>query len=130
MKVLQSFDEKIGVPLINNYLDGNNGVYLYSPKRYPEKLGYGPSQLSGILTLSWYSFLNSEKLNYQFREVNFPLSTSALNYYIGPPTTRERHSLLSWPEYFTNGFAQLYMLISSDADYPLFFDSSTERGLH
>lgn len=111
--LLDSAHNEIG-PRLTNYMDGHNGVYQYSPDKFGDKLGYAPSQLSGIITLGWYSFLGSEKLNNQLSNLEYPLSDELVSLYTGPNTSRKRHELLQWPEYFENGFAELYFLITQE----------------
>lgn len=112
--ILNTHLTNLGVPTMNNYMDGHNGIFVYRPEQYGDKLGYGPNELSGTLTLSWYSFLNSNLLKQQMRETKFPIKDNALELLIGIPTTRNQHFLLHWPEYFQNGFMELYFLLSEE----------------
>lgn len=95
--------------LLNNFFDGRNGVYRY---RYQTigangRLGYGPYELSGIMGEAWYCFADGVEEVYQAYAESYPLSAEVLELYVGPNTTRERHPLFSWPDFFTGGFAAL-----------------------
>lgn len=116
-----NFDEQILVDSsfdfnglrMHNYSDGYNGVYRYSYATTPS--GYGPYQLSGTLFMGWYGLLNSEKLNHGYKRMlleSFPISSEVLKTYVGPNTTRERLELVTWPNYFENGFAELQVYLS------------------
>ncbi len=101
--------------LLNNFMDGRNGVYRY---RYAttgsnEILGHGPYSLSGILGQSWYPFLSGVSTIYSVYENSYPLSKSTVELYVGPNTTRSRNPLFVWPRFFTDGFSQLIAQQSS-----------------
>lgn len=110
--IINSPETQLGGPTMNNYFDGRNGLYLYNPKRFGNELGYGPSSLSGTLALSWYSFLGSEAFKSELAETTFPLNPKLLDLYTNPNTERARHVLLAWPNYFTNGWTEMYFLLS------------------
>jgi len=94
---------------LNNYMDGNNGVYRYkySTIGSNSKLGYGPYELSGVLGESWYPFLIDVDDVYHYYKLSFPLPIEAIDLYTGPNTTRKRNPLFKWPDFFSNGFAEL-----------------------
>ncbi|MDF2177504.1 hypothetical protein P2G88_04490 [Aliiglaciecola sp. CAU 1673] len=112
--ILVSATAEFQAPRMNNYSDGRNGVYRYNYATVGDNLGYGPYQNSGNLMLSWYSFLKSTKLKSDFSNMTFPLNDNILETYVGPNTTRERNPLVAWPAYFSNGFSELYVLMSQD----------------
>lgn len=99
--------------LINNYMDGGNGVYRYSYQTVGNNLGYGPYQLSGIMLEGWFALAGSSALKCEYEELKFPLSRELLDIYVGPNTSRVRHPLVQWPAYFTNGFAELHAQIAA-----------------
>lgn len=95
--------------LLSNYMDGSNGIYRY---RYAtigsnDKLGYGPSALSGVLGVSWYPFASNVSGVYRIYKNSYPLDKDVLGLYVGPNTTREVNPLFKWPGFFTDGFAEL-----------------------
>jgi hypothetical protein len=95
--------------LLKNFFDGRNGVYRY---RYQtvganSRLGYGPYELSGIMGEAWYCFADGVDNLYRAYAASYPLSKEMLELYVGPNTTRERNPLFKWPEFFTNGLAEL-----------------------
>ncbi|MDF3173544.1 hypothetical protein ACF8Q9_22070 [Pseudomonas sp. TYF_15] len=95
--------------LLNNYMNGNNGLYRYKYATIGknDKLGYGPNALSGILGESWYPFSSGVTSIYETYEKSYPLSKSTIELYVGPNTTRDRNPLFVWPQFFTDGFAEL-----------------------
>jgi hypothetical protein len=103
-----------GYLTLNNFMDGHNGIYRY---RYVTvgsnaQLGYGQFGLSGILGQSWYPFLLNVDEVYKEYSESYPLPEDAINLYVGPNTTRKRNPLFQWPDFFTNGFAELIALQS------------------
>ena len=112
--MLERSDDAFPAPRLLNYSNGWNGVYRYSYNTVGDNLGYGPYDISGTLAYSWYPFLDSDVLREEFSGLNFPLSTEVVTQYTGPNTTRERHPLVLWPDYFTNGFAELNMRIAAE----------------
>lgn len=97
-----------------NYMDGRNGLYRYNYKTQANT-AYQQYELSGTLFLGWWSFLGGDDIKQVYREISktFPLSQDAINTYVGPNTTRERNSLVRWPDYFENGFAELIVLLAT-----------------
>ena len=59
-------------------------------------------------------FRAQKSINKQWESLSnrFPLSVEALNYYVGPNTSRERHHIFAWPDYFENGFAELFSRVA------------------
>lgn len=112
--ILVPSDDEFPAPRMNNYSDGRNGVYRYNFNTLGAGEGYGPYQLSGVLMHSWYAFLGSELLKQEVQDLAFPLSEQILDTYSGPGTSRVRHPLISRPEYYNNGFAELYSLLTSE----------------
>jgi len=108
-------DEQFLGPRLVNFTDGRNGVYRYNYDTVAEGSGYGPYELSAVaLPLGWYVFLDSDVLASAYEELKFPMSATLIDLYVGPNTTRERHPLVKWPDYFTNGFAELHLAIYLD----------------
>jgi len=101
--------------LMNNFMDGNNGVYRYNYETQGDGSGYEGFQLSGTLFIGYYSFLNSDLYRDSLRSMSnsFPLKQKVLDFYVGPNTSRFRHPKFEWPAYFENGFAELYARIAS-----------------
>lgn len=100
-------------PRISNYTDGRNGIYRYEYDTVGSDSGYGPYQLSAVtLPLGWYVFLGSGQLIEDYSALPFPLPEEVIALYVGPNTTRTRHPLVRWPDYFTNGFAELHVLMA------------------
>lgn len=95
--------------LLNNYMNGSNGLYRYKYATIGknDKLGYGPNALSGILGESWYPFSSGVTNIYDIYERSYPLSKNTIELYVGPNTTRDRNPLFAWPQFFTDGFAEL-----------------------
>ena len=86
-------------------MDGGNGVYRWGYVTQGEGNGYGPFQLSGAFNFGWWSFLENDQVTalYQAQAAQFPLSDWALDLYVGPNTTRDRHPLVLLPDSYTNG---------------------------
>jgi hypothetical protein len=92
-----------------NFMDGRNGVYRWNYKTQGVNNGYGPYELSGTLTLGWWTFLESERIKLMYREISelFPLPENIINLYVGPGTTRERHPLILSPGRYQNGMIEI-----------------------
>jgi hypothetical protein len=108
------FNTKIAVKsplgaLMNNFVNGHNGVYRYKYKTTGRTAleGYGPYNLSGTLGMAWYCFLNDTEDFYRFYADSYPLNEEILTIYVGPNTTRNRNELFKAPGFYTNGFAEL-----------------------
>lgn len=95
-----------------NYMDGRNGLYRYGYKTAP--MGIGPYELSGTIMLGWWGFLHSaeSKTMYEYMS-NHKLSKKAVKVYVGSNTTRRRNPLVTWPDFFYNGFAELIVHCAS-----------------
>ncbi len=99
-------------PSLTNYLDGHNGVYRYGYSTLKGSQGYGPYQLSYALFVGWYALAVPEATEgYQWLSNHFPLSDAAVSFYLGPDTSRRRHSLIESERFYTNGFAELLVNI-------------------
>ena len=94
---------------INNFMDGWNGIYRWGYSTQGENNGYGPYEQSGTLIEGWWGFLESPQVSSIFKDMSnlFPLEENVVKLYVGPNTTRERHPLATWPNYFINGFGEL-----------------------
>jgi len=90
-------------------MDGWNGIYRWGYSTQGENNGYGPYELSGTLIEGWWGFLESPQVSSIFKDMSnlFPLEENVVKLYVGPNTTRERHPLATWPNYFINGFGEL-----------------------
>jgi len=97
-----------------NFMDGWNGVYRYEYVTQGKGKGYGPYELSGTLTLGWWTFLGGKEIRQVYQEMNkhFPMSSELLKIYVGPSTSRERHPLVSEPAPYLNGFKELIVRLS------------------
>ncbi len=58
----EELSHKIGIPLLNNYMCGNNGYFRWNYATH-KKTGYGPYELSGTFGLGYWSFLKGEKIS-------------------------------------------------------------------
>ena len=55
----------------------------------------------------------------ELMKAEYPLSDQALAYYIGPNSTRNRHPLFKWPDYFENGFAEIFTRVVACYNAPI-----------
>ncbi len=96
--------------LQNNYTTGENGVFRYNYETQGLRRGYEAFELSGTLFIGYYVFMNSSlyEQGMELMKTEYPLSNQALSYYVGPNSTRLRHPLFKWPDYFENGFAEIF----------------------
>lgn len=99
-----------------NYLDGHNGLYRWEYETQGKNNGYAAYEVSGTLCLGWWSFLGTDRAHSLYREMakTFPLAETVIDTYEGPNTTRERHPLAMWPDFFTNGFAELLIRLAAE----------------
>lgn len=97
-----------------NYMDGRNGIYRWNYRTLKND-GYGPYELSGTLTLGWWAFLASERIQSVYRQIaeKFPLPSEVVSLYVGPNTTRERHVLVKWPDAYYNGYIELIVNLAA-----------------
>ena len=110
--VLVPPDTEVPVWRTRNYMDGRNGLYRWDPAT---TTGVGPFELSGVIPAGgWWSFLGSQRIQNAFSDQasRFPLTLPALNVY-APVSGRDVHPLLTSPDYFTNGFAELHMRLAA-----------------
>lgn len=100
---------------MNNFMDGWNGIYRWGYATQTENNGYGPYELSGTLIVGWWGLLESPEISSIFKDISkqFPLDEHVVKLYVGPNTTRERNQLVTWPNYFTNGFSELNIRLMS-----------------
>jgi len=98
-----------------NFMDGRNGIYRWNYPTQGEGNGYGPYELSGTLTLGWWCFLRSERINEVYTEIAnmFPLPENVIEVYVGPNTSRERHKLVKSPDVYYNGVSELVVRLAS-----------------
>lgn len=103
-------DADFPAPRLTNYTDGRNGIYRYGYDTVGNNQGYGPHQLSAVvLPLGWYAFLDSDLLYDSYESLQFPLSDTIVSTYVGPNTSRFRHPLVTWPDYFEGSFVKLHV---------------------
>lgn len=103
-----------GLPLLENFLDGSNGVYRYGYATLGESQGYGPNEMSGSLVNGWYAFLGGKELQEAFQSLETRIvSKEAIpEEYKGPLSSRERHPFFSQDNYWKNGFAELHVVLA------------------
>ena len=100
--------EDFPAPRLTNYMDGWNGVYRYGYATLGRGVGYGPYQLSGIITIGWWGFLPGDRSIRLWTDFagKFPLAENVIALYAGPKISRQQ-GLMSFPSFFVNGFAEL-----------------------
>jgi hypothetical protein len=98
-----------------NYLDGHNGLYRWEYETQGENNGYLPYELSGTMLLGWWAFLSNSDSKKLYRGIasNFPLAENVIKTYVGPNTSRDRHLLLTLPNFYINGFAELVATLAA-----------------
>lgn len=104
-------DEKCKYIRVNNFVDGNNGLYRWNYNTLKEGEGYGPFDLSYSFLHGWYTFIKKESVRDVFRILNnqFPIPKSKKHLYVDK-TQREQHPVIK------NGLENgLYWLISNSA---------------
>jgi hypothetical protein len=99
-----------------NFLDGGNGVYRWEYATQGQDNGYGPYELSGTLFFGWWTFLDAEDVKAAYQEMahSFPLAREAVDVYVGPNTTRDRHPLATLPSFFQNGMAEVIVRLAAE----------------
>ena len=108
-------DATFSAPRLNNYISGHNGIYRYNYIGFTPGDAYQPYQLSGALVSNWYPFLKSDDLRavYDNLSKTFPLDQNVVSVYVGPEFDRSgAFPLIRFPDFFNNGFAELYSLIA------------------
>jgi hypothetical protein len=96
-----------------NYMDGRNGVYRWGYTTLGVGGGIGPYELSGTLTLGWWSFLGGDvKRVYAEMAQLFPLPGVVINTYMDR-TTRQRHPLLYESVAYSNGYKELLVRLAA-----------------
>lgn len=75
--------------LLNNFMDGSNGVYRWNYSSVGSGNGYGPYGLSGSLLLGWWSLLDTQRIRevYAVSAKTFPWPHECLDLYLAPTTT-------------------------------------------
>ncbi|MBO1511777.1 hypothetical protein [Metabacillus bambusae] len=112
-EVLVPSDENhFDIPLTTNYMDGTNGIYRYNYSSLKRGDGYYPFELSGTLTLGWWSFLGSNRILATYKELasKFPLESQQLDVMLKKRSTLQNHnnvSIASGEKAFINGFREL-----------------------
>jgi hypothetical protein len=72
--------------LLNNFMDGSNGVYRWNYESLGIGKGYGPNQLSGSLLLGWWALLATERTRHLYADLagRFTWPAQCINFYLGP----------------------------------------------
>jgi hypothetical protein len=112
-KVIRQTDQGL---IMNNYMDGRNGVYRYKYATVGSNVlnGYGPDALSGSLFIGWLCFLPDMEAPMRAMKESFPLTPAMVELYTGPNTVRQRNPLFAQPGFYTNGTAELISALSVD----------------
>jgi len=112
--VLRWPDENFPAYRVTNFMDGRNGVFRWQYVTQGPNNGYGPFQLSGILIEGWWGMLPTGRARDMYKDMagRFPLAEEVVKTYTGPNTTRDRHPMVKWPEFFQNGFGELLVRLS------------------
>jgi len=99
-----------------NFMDGHNGIYRYGYVTQGEGKGYGPYELSGTMLLGWWSFLpdNSIKDVYYFISQRHPFTEREIDLYLGPGTSRDRHSLIKGKAKYENGLTEIINILACE----------------
>jgi hypothetical protein len=100
----------------SNYMDGRDGLYRWEYVTQGPGQGYGPSELSGTLTLGWWAFLPGAEPPAVYRDLagRFPLDSATVALYVGPNTLRPRNPLVALPAAYSNGFAELLVKLAAE----------------
>jgi hypothetical protein len=96
----KQFFEKVLIPptparpcyLLNNFMDGSDGVYRWNYESVGSGEGYGPNQLSGSVLLGWWSVLDSQRVRdfYARLASQFPWPDQCMEFYQGPAPSAPR----------------------------------------
>jgi len=72
--------------LLNNFMDGSNGVYRWNYESLGKGKGYGPNQLSGSLLLGWWALLGTQRTRHLYADLasRFAWPVQCINFYLGP----------------------------------------------
>lgn len=107
-KIYEAPSPAFPAPRTRNFMDGLNGIYRWNAAA-AEPNGYGPHELSGTFTLGWWTFLGTQRAKDSYLQLlaSFPLPQPVVDTYNAYPASRTRHPLAVWPEYFSNGYAEL-----------------------
>ena len=118
----EQFADRVLVPpsheqpyvVMNNYMDGRNGLYRWGYDTAGHNSGYEKFGLSGSFFIVWWALLPDPGIHAAACDAaaGFPLPAKALRLYVGPNTTRERNPLVTLPAYYKNGFAELNMRLA------------------
>lgn len=84
---------KVGIPLLNNYMCGNNGYFRWKYKTH-KSAGYGPYELSGTFGLGYWSLLKGNEISnyYILLSKAYPLRDSYRRLY-EPVSNRNRNDI-------------------------------------
>lgn len=113
-KVLVGPSDEFPAYRTKNFMDGNNGFFRFNSST-TEIGGYGPYKLSGTLSLGWWTFLGTNRIQKVYNKLSqtYPLPPEVISVYIGPNTIRDRNPYVRWPDFFTNGFSELIARLAS-----------------
>jgi hypothetical protein len=75
--------------LLNNFMDGSNGVYRWNYASLGNGVGYGANQLSSSLLLGWWSLLGTQRTRDLYADLarQFPWPKECIDLYLGPTPT-------------------------------------------
>jgi hypothetical protein len=96
-------------PRTTNYMDGWNGLFRVGYPTIGARDAVEPYELSGTLTLGWWSFLGTPEISGLYRELDaaFPLPGHVVAVYVGAPTSRDRNAIMRDPDCYRNGLRAL-----------------------
>lgn len=127
--VLVSPDETAPCYRTTNFIDGSNGVFRWDYATCPDD-GYLPYESSGTILCGWWALLSSEAQHIYLRVLRtLPPADCCMDFYVGPNTSRDRHPLVVWPDYFENGFAELIARMAVRIDLAQTFPGELRVGI-
>jgi hypothetical protein len=91
---------------MKNYMDGTNGIYRWNYASLGPNKGYKPYEISGTLTLGWWIFLETPRIQKVYQDLanSYPFPKEVLKLYMGPSTTFS---------FYDNGFRELISRLAS-----------------
>lgn len=112
LNVVIDKNQKIGIPILNNYMCGHNGYYRWGYQTNSSS-GYGPYQLSSTFGLGWWALLGGNDISNYYQQLAnaFPL-TEAQMYFYKIVTKREIHPLIL--NSYNNGIKQNIAIMASE----------------
>jgi hypothetical protein len=82
LNVVIDKNQKVGIPILTNYMCGNNGYYRWGYQTNVNS-GYGPYKLSSTFGLGWWSLLGGQELGIYYMQLAkaYPLNEAQNNLY-------------------------------------------------